>query len=186
MQTMSSFPRSQAALGLLALLALAVAGWGFLRPWANRRTEMTANLDATDDDPLLRVARRVPGFGGMFIDRDGRLAVYLLDPVGLPAAEGAIADVYGAAFIPAAGVYALPGQYSVLDLNRWYVSMRDVLALPAVSFVDLDEGANRLSVGVEEARAVARVEQALRRLDIPRDVVNIEKRGPILPAERRL
>ena len=31
------------------------------------------------DDLLVRVEQQVPGFGGMFVDREGRLAVYLLD-----------------------------------------------------------------------------------------------------------
>jgi hypothetical protein len=50
----------------------------------------------TYDDLLARVEEHAPGFGGMFIDTDGRLAVYLLDPSELPAARAAIEAVFGA------------------------------------------------------------------------------------------
>ena len=51
----------------------------------------------THDDLLLRVERAAPGFGGMFIDRDSRLTVYLMDSAQLPAARAAIESVFGPA-----------------------------------------------------------------------------------------
>ena len=64
----------------------------------------------THDDLLLRVERAAPGFGGMYVDKDGRLAVYLKDPARLPAARAAIAAVLGAGTKPTAGVHAVAGQ----------------------------------------------------------------------------
>jgi len=44
----------------------------------------------TYDERLVRVEQQAPGFGGMFIDPEGRLAIYLVDPSQLPAARSAI------------------------------------------------------------------------------------------------
>src|SRR4029453_9166757 len=65
------------------------------------------------DDLLVRVEERAPGFGGMFIGQDGRLAVYLLDTSQLARARSAIEAVFGAEQVPAAGVHALQGRYKV-------------------------------------------------------------------------
>ena len=67
----------------------------------------------TYDDLLLRVDEQVPGFGGMFIDSDGRLPVYLLDVSQLVVTRGAIESVFGSNRVPAAGVRAVQGQYSI-------------------------------------------------------------------------
>ena len=47
-------------------------------------------MGQTYDDLLVRVDEQAPGFGGMFIDADGRLAVYLLDTSQLRATRAAI------------------------------------------------------------------------------------------------
>jgi hypothetical protein len=133
------------------------------------------------DDLLLRVNERVPGFGGMFIDSEGRLAVYLLDPVQLPAARSAIEAVFGPSTIPAAGIRALQGQYSILQLKEWFDRANTLLEMPGVSMTDLDEGKNRVTVGVEDASKVRQVEQSVGKLGIPCEAVNIEVTGPIVP-----
>lgn len=67
----------------------------------------------TDDDRLVRAEESAPGFGGMFLDANGRLVVYLLDVAQLPAARLAIERVFGSGFAPAAGVRALIAQYTI-------------------------------------------------------------------------
>src|SRR5215207_9919698 len=74
---------------------------------------------AYHDELLVRVEEQVPGFGGMFVDREGRLAVYLLDKSQLGAAQAAIEAVFGVDAVPAAGVRALQGQYVVSQLKAW-------------------------------------------------------------------
>src|SRR5438128_6497029 len=71
----------------------------------------------TYDDLLVRVEKKAPGFGGMFIDSDGRLAVYLRDRSQLPAARSAIESVFGSSRVPAAGMRSLQGQYAVSQLK---------------------------------------------------------------------
>jgi hypothetical protein len=53
--------------------------------------------------------------------------------------------------------------------------------MPGVAMVDLDEGKNRLTVGVEDASKVRQVERALDKLGVPRDGITIEVMGPIVP-----
>ena len=135
------------------------------------------------DDLLVRVEEQAPGFGGMFIDPDGRLVVYLLDPSQLAAARSAIEAVFGADGVPEAGARALQGQYVVSQLKRWKELATPVLELPGVTAVDLDEASNRVAIGVEDDSQRRAVEQALPGLAIPRETVVIEVTGEIRPLD---
>jgi hypothetical protein len=126
------------------------------------------------DDLLVRVEQQVPGFGGMFVDRKGRLAVYLLDTSQLAAARAAIEAVLGADSVPAAGVRALQGQYLVSQLKAWSEMAAVVLELPGVTAVDLDEARNRVAIGVEHKGRTRAVERALSAIAIPRQAVTIQ------------
>jgi len=139
----------------------------------------------TYDDLLLRVEERVPGFGGMFIGPDGRLAVYLLDRSQIAAVRSAIESVFGAQQVPAAGLLALQAQYTVSQLKRWTERATELLAFSGVTMVDLDEAKNRVAVGLEDDSSTPIVEQALRRLSIPREAVLIQVTGPIRPLDTR-
>jgi hypothetical protein len=135
----------------------------------------------TYDDLLVRVEERARGFGGMFVDADGRLAVYLLDPSQLSAARAAIEAVFGPDRVPPAGVRALQGQYSVSELKRWTERAAPVLQMPGVTMVDLDEAKNRVAIGVEDDSDTRAVEQALPQLNIPREAVEIQVTERIKP-----
>jgi hypothetical protein len=137
----------------------------------------------TFDDLLVRVDKRAPGFGGMFFDSDGRLAVYLLDTEQLPAARSAIEAIFGPTALTAAGVRALQGQYSVSQLKAWTEQAGALLAMPGVTIVDLDEAKNRVTVGIEEGSRTEAVEQALSLLRVPRAGVLIQMTGKIRPVD---
>lgn len=138
----------------------------------------------THDDLLLRVERAAPGFGGMYVDKDGRLAVFLKDPAQLPAARAAIETVFGQGTIPAGGAHAVAGQYTMSQLAAWTRRAGRVLELPGVVFVDLDEARNRVAVGVEDDSRTPSVQKMLASLDIPRAAVVIETTEPIKPVAR--
>jgi hypothetical protein len=133
----------------------------------------------TYDDLLVRVEEKAPGFGGMFIDRAGRLVVYLLDPSQLSVARSAIEGVFGPSRIPAAGVRALRGQYVMSQLIAWSKSARAVLEMTGITMVDLDEAKNRVTVGVENESRTQAVKQALLSLGIPSGAVVIKVTGRI-------
>jgi hypothetical protein len=135
----------------------------------------------THDDLLIRVEQKVPGFGGMFIDPDGRLAVYLLDVTKLAAARSAIESVFGSSGVPAAGIRALQGQYAVSQLKAWTDRAGVLFKIPGVTMVDLDEGTNRVKIGIEDSSRTQAVEKALPSLKIPRKAVSIDVTGQIRP-----
>lgn len=137
----------------------------------------------TIDELFEGVDQSAPGFGGMFYDEQGRLNVYLQDPAQAEAAEAAIAASFGADRIPEGGINVLVGEYSSSQLNDWHNRMSlDVLAMPGVVFTDVDEGVNRLRVGVEDLALVSAVEERLAALDVPRAAVEIEQAEPIMAA----
>ena len=137
----------------------------------------------THDDLLLRVERAAPGFGGMFIDRDGRLTVYLMDSAQLPAAGAAIESVFGSGVIPAAGLRAVAGQYTVSQLAAWTQQAARVMELPGVVLVDLDEARNRVAVGVDDSSKAPAVQQVLGSMNIPLGAVVIDKTDAIRPLD---
>ncbi|MCL4368898.1 MAG: hypothetical protein M1337_07005 [Actinobacteria bacterium] len=135
------------------------------------------------NDLLIEVARRVPAFGGMFIDEEGRLAVYLLDVTQGAAAEEAIAAIFGRERIPRGGTRVLQGRYSFLQLEEWYGRLQAVFEVPGVSFTDIDEANNRLAIGLEEIEKRDMVERKVGELGIPLEAVQIEETGPIRPVD---
>jgi hypothetical protein len=152
----------------------------------------------TLDDQFVRVAQLVPGFGGMFFDRDGTLNVYMADHaerVGAQASEArrarleeALTMVFGTEFIRqgvSAGqqpqINILDGNYDVLRLVEWRKGLDRALTVPGVVFTDLDEGQNRLKIGVEAGAPRELVDAKVRQLGLPADVVVIEESPPIVP-----
>ena len=148
----------------------------------------SGRTDLTGDDLLLRVEEQAPGFGGMFLDPAGCLAIYLLDVSRLPAARSAIEAVFGAGRIPPAGVRAVQGRYTVSQLKAWTEQATALLPLPGVSMVDLDEARNRVAIGIEDERRRPATAEALGSLGIPAEAVDIDVTGGIRfvgPHERR-
>jgi hypothetical protein len=139
----------------------------------------------SSDDLLVRVEERAPGFGGMFIDADGRLVVYLVDPATLPAARAVIEAVFGADRIPTAGVRAVQGQYTISQLKAWTESARVLFENPDVTLIDLNEAKNRVTIGVADDSQINAVERPLSSLGIPREAVVIEPSGRIRPVAHR-
>ena len=112
-------------------------------PGGEARSQERSRME-THDDLLLRVERMVPGFGGMFIEVDGRLAVYLLDTSPVSAAGSAIETVFGPS-LTAGGVRAVQGQYTVSQLKAWTErASAVVLDVPGVTMVDVNEAKNRV------------------------------------------
>jgi hypothetical protein len=167
---------------MVMLLLLLGATTGTVGVLAQDKGPGTAEFK-TMDDQLAEIAGDVPGFGGMFLDPQDNsiLYTYLLDPSQKEEAEQAISRVFGPDVTAGREVRVLQGQYSIGQLKAWYDPMyKAVLALPGVTATDLDEGNNRLWVGLEKAEAQAAVEAELDRLGIPRQVVTIEVEGPLI------
>ena len=92
------------------------------------------------DDELVRMGREIPGFGGLYYDGQGRPNVFLLNP-----------DGAGRTALKRLGdeILVHRGDYEFKRLLDWRLTLRPVLALPGVIFLDVDETRNRVVIGLE-------------------------------------
>lgn len=166
---------------LLGVVGLWLSGAAFLNPAAAKQsTEPTPPRVVTLDDMFAEVARRVPAFGGMFISEEGVMNVYLLDPSSQAAAQEALYEVFGRDRLPQGEMRVLPGKYGFAQLKAWHDRQRGgTLALPGVVRAGIDEGQNRLEIGVRDMAAWNQVEEQLARLSVPREAVNLVQTEPV-------
>jgi len=124
------------------------------------------------------VATQVPGFGGMYLEGN-ILKVYLTDPTLMVSAGSVITSVFGADRIPAGGIQVIRGNYGFHQLLAWFNKLGVVFNIPGVVYTDIDERANRLTVGVENQGVAASVQGMVSSVGIPQGVVNIVTAEPI-------
>lgn len=169
----SSIPPLPLPLWLLAVFALALGGCrGCGEPPSIAKPE--ENYHLTMDELLLEVAKKVPEFGGMFLDADGVLQVFLLDTGKLADAEKAIAEEFGSEALPEAGVETLQADYGFQQLYNWHRAHRmETLALPGVVSVSIQEMTNRVKVRIESEAARGEVEQSLADQGVPLEAAEI-------------
>src|SRR4030095_15687908 len=143
----------------------------------------------TSDDKFAEVAMQVPGFGGMFFDEDGTLQFYMLgqkEPLSATSMaflEDVIArEIGGGERLSGRGMEIREGQYDFLTLHRWPQQMSpEVLAIPGVVSTDIADNKNRLQIAITgEPRTAEAVEEALSKLDIPREMVEVDETKPIV------
>ncbi|MFN2385041.1 MAG: hypothetical protein ABR576_01920 [Thermoanaerobaculia bacterium] len=168
----------------------------------------SAPADVALDEQLIEVARRVPGFGGMYFDDDGNLNVYMVgDPAALaPEAQDArraqlaqaVIEVYGADFLAQGKVRRseerreqvtvtppviriIKADYDILQLVSWRAQVDGALGVSGVVFTDLDERSNRLKIGIGPDATREQVEAAIRQSGVPREAVVLETTQPVYP-----
>lgn len=139
------------------------------------------NGPKTLDDLFAELAARVPAFGGMFLDGD-ILKVYLAGVAPMAAVEGAIAAVFGRERIPRGGIQVLQGQFGFLQLRNWHNRLGPLFGIAGVVFTDVDEGINRLKIGVTDYDLVAPIQQEALGLGVPLDALVIVQTEPIMLA----
>lgn len=161
--------------------------WGCLIFMGASYLAAQSTTPTTLDDLFAEVGRRVPAFGGMFVDEGkNTLYVYMVpgQPGDLVTLNQAVIDVFGSNRPQQQNIQALPGQYTFVQLKEWYDEMsRVVLAISGTVFTDIDEAKNRLAVGLENANVVPGVQAALRTLGIPPQAVDIEVVPPVEPTQ---
>jgi hypothetical protein len=141
----------------------------------------TPALWAQEEEPLsldeeyARIAERVPGFGGLYLDERGTTHVYLQD---LSLAEK-VQDL-------GEQVEVHQGEYDFRDLYAWKDELRPLLSREEMVSLDIDEQRNRLVLGVVADSAEAfRAELAslLRDTRVPPEAVIVEAAEPDVPME---
>jgi hypothetical protein len=136
--------------------------------------------DAGLDGEFLRVQRQVPGFAGYYFDQNGDLTVLLTDLGQESAARGLLRGVAadrprGPGLERAAAIRMRRADYDFATLNGWHRQLGPLLALEGVDFIDTDEAANRVVVGVTTDAAAARVREEATRLGVARGALVLER-----------
>lgn len=178
--------------GLIVMLVIVVGGCAFLKPGLNMDSDQKPGLGLREYEPIMpiteeyetldeayaRMARIVPGFGGIFFDESDVLNVYLVDPntvqKALPALEFLLVDRWGDGIIPPASTWkVLQGRYDFIQLNEWHNKIIHFISNPNVAMSDIDERHNRLTVGLKELKPVMQhqVAQEIEELGIPLEAI---------------
>lgn len=122
----------------------------------------------TPDSRLVRIAQRVPGFGGVYVDSSGRAVVWLAADTQLAAASRAMAEVLGRLpSIDSRGWRIRRTRYDLQQLYEWRRSLLEELSLDHLVYIDLDEAGNQVWVAVDRPSAIPLVRAAARRRGIP-------------------
>jgi hypothetical protein len=130
------------------------------------------SFDGHLDAHFERIAREVPGFGGYFYDEAGTLTVAMI-PGASPAPLHSRLGTF----------QVREAQYDFLELNALRLQAMPVLGIGGVVFLDTDEAANRVRIGVENDAVASHVKHALGMLQVPAEAVIINLAEPILPLQ---
>jgi hypothetical protein len=151
-----------------------------------RAPDNRSSFTGTLDHEFVRLAREIPGFGGIFYDESGALNV-VMAPVVAPMASAELRqglaarlEAMGQPAGAAQGVRVREGKYDFLQLFEMRQRVdQAVWGLQGIVFTDADEAANRVAIGVEDASAAASVERAVAMLGLPREAVILRQTAPL-------
>ena len=167
-----------AIFGLLIVMAVTLASAG-----GSDDESTTAGAEfKTHDDLLLAINERVPEFGGMFLSEDNEiLYTYVTGDseytLNTETVKQTIVDVLKSDPTQGRELRLIPARYSMLQLYGWYSQVQGVVwSNPNVTLTDLQEGENRIEVGVDSSDAVVEVETSLLSLGIPSDAFVVQIR----------
>ncbi len=128
----------------------------------------------------MALARGVRGFGGFFLDAQGNPTVYLKDAAERANTGRALEPWLRAHGRSASQLRVLQGEFEWAELERWFPqASQEAFAFAGAVFVDADEAANRIRIGVERGTPVGQIRAALTRSGIPEAAVILTETEPI-------
>ena len=135
------------------------------------------------DAEFTRLAKQIPGFGGMYYDRSGRLNVYVTKSAAGAAARGPdvvarLRSVGGAAVqrrLQSAAVTIREAKYDFAQLQSWKASLRKIFTVKGVVYTDIDEEANRIGLALTPGASRVAVERILRAANVPLGAVSFRR-----------
>jgi len=141
------------------------------------------------DAEFARLAREIPGFGGMYYDRAGKLNVYATKS--LATARGAdltgrLRSLGGTAVqrgLRSGAVTMREAKYDYLQLQGWKSRLGRIFTVKGVVYTDIDEEANRIGVALTRGASQAAVEKVLKAAKVPLDAVRFRRMGAIRPLQ---
>lgn len=173
----------------LALLTIVVAACGPTGDDLNEHEQSLAALEASQsgsiDQVMLRLEDAAPGFAGLFV-RDGVPHVRLTVAADEAAARAVIANflVQSAAPVSSskpADIVVLPATRTFRQLSELRDRLTNVLTLPGAVYLDADEAANVVAVGVSLERSIADVEKFAAAVGVPRDALVVRITDEVRP-----
>lgn len=181
--------KSSMLASVAALVSLVACDRGPTEPARNSALAISTapgSAFKTYDDELVDLAERLPGFGGVYFDSTGQLAVRLkdinrLEEARLKLREFFLAQSAGSAALAdrrigqLGDLKAVPATYDFVELRSWYRTLRDpILALDLVTMSDIDERRNRIFIGVADSLGLEMVETALQQVRAPREAIIVD------------
>lgn len=167
--------------GLAILTVFAISGCAELLhdedPVA-RSIDHAAHATSTDA-AFITLNRLIPSFGGLYRGPKGEVKVALTDASAEPAARPLI-EAYLRTRQLAQGnvvenfpIIFEPARQTWFDLSVYRDGIVDVLSLPSVVYLDVDEACNCVTVAVETMQAKPTVERFVEKAGVPAGVVRI-------------
>lgn len=174
------------AMGAVALAVTAAAAQGShdgVARFVGRAAEQ-----ARDPDELAALAaQRANGYAGVHVRSDGQIEVLFTPRSELFGAGGRASDWLGQPTAPAQLARALGArhlrqvEFDAIELLAWKRRARPLLEFRPVHWIDIDEAANRLVVGIEvqaPAHQEAEVRRQLRAAGIPARAIDVVREAP--------
>lgn len=149
--------------------------------------ESLSTLTESIDEEFVRLAKEIPGFGGLFFDADGKPNVYLKAGVdteqALSKLQVSLEAKHGARFSDlATRAVVLQGQYSFDELAIWYGQLRHLQGV-GVIMTDIDERQNAIVIGVLDSTTADGIRQRVIALGIPIEAVVVKQIPPAVMEE---
>ncbi len=132
------------------------------------------------------LSRVVPGLAGFFYDTAGNVVVAVKGDGGAIVTRARLQPLFQQELArsrrrhPAADIVVHGAQYTFLELRNWRdrLETRQILSIPGVAWLDLDEVANRVVVGLEAAGDPGAVRALARAAGVPAEALDIERTTP--------
>lgn len=168
-----------------ALAPLAQDQVGHSITQAGSRPEFRPGLESE----LGRLSLQFPSFAGYFLDRTGNLVVRLTSPNDGTAIRKAVRSSRAIqeleqrqGVVPS--IALATAEFTFLQLNDWRNRISAlVVALPGVTFVDLDEMNNSITIGVENPSVTGTIQAVVEDAGVPLEAIAIEAAGAIQTQE---
>ena len=122
---------------------------------------------------MARIAERVPGFGGVYLDTNQNVVyIYLQDPRMQETAETVLTEVLGPDFLVGKEVDVLEGEYRMAHLEEWFYRTMIVLGgyVPGLVGTSVNERTKRITLRVQPRRGGReQIEAAIATAEVPRE-----------------
>lgn len=138
------------------------------------------HYDTDGLDPQLDLAREIRGFGGFYIDDDGKPTVFLRQDDQRRAASDALASTLRSLNMSPDDLAVRVGQFEYLELDRWSKqAIQDLGGDDDLVIVDVDEGTNALYFGIRPGADLEAFRERIKALNIPDEAYRIAEEEPI-------